>query len=217
MKNIIEKLKEENIVIVFDFDGVLGSYEYKDGNHVISPDQSDWNKFVKEQHPYKDTSIIRPFKILKEFIKNKDISHIYVCSCTSSKEERDGKSEYIQREYGILPENIHFVTNKEDKLEYLFELHKEKYNYLTENQIAIIEDDVSTLDNIMKYSSFMTVHISSFLDWRIFFWHFTIMNYWKNKERNKKIEIICSILIKINGRKKEKTAEKFEKGTVITN
>lgn len=164
MRNIIEKLKEENTVVVFDFDGVLGSYEYKEGNHVISPNADKWNKFVKEQHPYKDTSIIRLFKVLKEFIKHKNISDIYVCSCTLSKEERDGKLEYVQREYGILPENVKFVKHKEDKLTYLWQLHNEKYPYLKENQIAMIEDDVPTLDDIMKYSSFMTVHISSFLN-----------------------------------------------------
>lgn len=161
MRGILEIAKNDDIVVVFDFDGVLGSYEYGQYNHAIP--EMDWPDFVKTNHPYNDTSIIRSFESVKTFIHGKNKDDVYVCTVVASEEEAIGKREFAVREYGIKPENVQCVYSNHDKLVYLRSLHQLKYPNKQEHQIAMIEDNVEILGEIVKESHFMTIHISSFL------------------------------------------------------
>lgn len=163
MRNIIEMAKKDDVVVVFDFDGVLGSYEYGTYNHAIP--ETDWTEFVKIHHPYDASStIIRPFKKMKEFIDEKKKDNVYVCTVVGSEEEAMGKRSFVVREYGIKPENVHCVWSNHEKLTFLKSLHELKYKQLPEHKIAIVEDNIEILGEIVNNSEFMTIHISSFLE-----------------------------------------------------
>lgn len=163
MRNILDIAKADNIITVFDFDGVLGSYEYGTHNHAIPSDK--WTTFVKNEHPFKaGKPFVRPFKTVQNFIKQKNKEDVYVCTVVESIEELIGKREFAVREYGILPDHVHAVSSNQEKLTYLQHLHQIKYGNIEENNLAIIEDNVEILEHIMKHSNFLTIHISSFLE-----------------------------------------------------
>lgn len=163
MRNILDIAKGDDMITVFDFDGVLGSYEYGKHNHAIPSDK--WSTFVKAEHPFNaGKPFVRPFKVVQDFIKQKNKDDVYVCTVVECMDELIGKCEFAVREYGIRPENIHYVWSNEEKLTYLQHLHQIKYSNLEERNIAIIEDNVKILEYIMKHSDFTTIHISSFLE-----------------------------------------------------
>lgn len=163
MRNILDIAKADNIITVFDFDGVLGSYEYGKHNHAIPSDK--WTTFVKNEHPFKaGKPFVRSFKTVQNFIKQKNKEDVYVCTVVESIEELIGKREFAVREYNILPDHVHAVSSNQEKLTYLQHLHQIKYGNIEENNIAMIEDNVEILEHIMKHSNFLTIHISSFLE-----------------------------------------------------
>lgn len=164
MSKIIENLKKEEKVIVFDFDGVLGSYEYTDMNHAIDMPDEEWDEYVEKFNPLEDSSKIRPFKTLQKFLKEKDMSRVYVCSVAGGKAEESAKMKFAMNHYNIPKENIFFVPDKTKKLDFLKYLHEEKYPELKESDIAMVEDTVKTLNQIFNNSDFMTVHVTSFMD-----------------------------------------------------
>lgn len=164
MNKIMENLKKNKTVIVFDFDGVLGSYEYSDKNHAIDVPDEEWDEYVKKFNPLEDENRIRPFKTIQKFLKEKDMSRIYVCSVASGEAEKVAKSKFAMKHYNIPKENIYFVPSKKEKLNLLKYLHESKYPNLEESEIAMVEDTVATLNQIFNNSDFMTVHITSFMD-----------------------------------------------------
>ena len=164
MRNIIEKLKEENTVVVFDFDGVLGSYEYTDRNHAVNIPDEEWENYVEDFHPFENKEQLRPFKTIQKFINGKDLTRIYMCSVASGEIEENAKRKFAMEKYHIPTKNIFFVKSKKNKIDILRQLHETKYPDLKENQIAMVEDTVATLNQIMKESEFMTVHVTSFMD-----------------------------------------------------
>ena len=109
--NILQHLLEPEIVVVFDVDGVLAPYEFGYLSHSM-PDE-EWDKMVKDGiNPY---SVISYSPKMKKFISLKDIKKVYVCSKCTVKEE-SGKREFVQEKYGILPENIFFVREQDEKM-----------------------------------------------------------------------------------------------------
>ena len=98
---------------------------------------------------------------MRRFISHKDIKKVYVCSkCTAA--EESGKREFVQEKYGILPENIFFVREQEDKIAVL--KHIKEIENVSDQEVAIVEDTVKTLDRIRENGNYITVHISSFID-----------------------------------------------------
>ena len=84
-----------------------------------------------------------------------------MCSkCTAA--EESGKREFVQEKYGIIPENIFFVREQGDKITVLE--HIKEIENVSDQEIAIVEDTVKTLDRIRKIGNYITVHISSFID-----------------------------------------------------
>lgn len=157
MKNILQHLLLPEIAIVFDVDGVLAPYEFGFLSHNISDEE--WSKMIENgNNPYDNISASPK---MKKFISLKNIKKIYVCSkCTT--EEEAGKREFVQKNYGILPDNIFFVREQEDKIAILE--HIKEIENITDQEIAIVEDTIKTLDKIRKSGNYITVHISSFVD-----------------------------------------------------
>lgn len=158
MNTIIKKLLEPDVIVVFDTDGVLAPYEWGKNNRHCMPN-AEWDERL-EQHEdiYK---LIRPVKIFQDFIKQKDIKTIFVCS-KSGQDEMASKATFCKDNYGILAENIQFVKDKADKLCVLDQI-RDRLN-IPENKIAIVEDTVETLNTIAQDRDYITVHVSSFLD-----------------------------------------------------
>lgn len=155
--NILQHLLEPEIVVVFDVDGVLAPYEFGYLSHSM-PDE-EWDKMVKDGiNPY---SVISYSPKMKKFISLKDIKKVYVCSKCTVKEE-SGKREFVQEKYGILPENIFFVREQDDKIAILE--HIKEVKNVSDQEVAIVEDTVKTLDKIRGNGNYITVHISSFID-----------------------------------------------------
>lgn len=155
--NILQHLLEPEIVVVFDVDGVLAPYEFGYLSHSM-PDE-EWDKMVKDGiNPY---SVISYSPKMKKFISLKDIKKVYVCSKCTVKEE-SGKREFVQEKYGILPENIFFVREQDDKIAILE--HIKEVENVSDQEVAIVEDTVKTLDKIRENGNYITVHISSFID-----------------------------------------------------
>ena len=147
--NILQHLLEPEIVVVFDVDGVLAPYEFGYLSHSM-PDE-EWWSYVKISYSPK----------MKKFISLKDIKKVYVCSKCTVKEE-SGKREFVQEKYGILPENIFFVREQDDKIAILE--HIKEVENVSDQEVAIVEDTVKTLDKIRENGNYITVHISSFID-----------------------------------------------------
>lgn len=154
MSKVLEYLMKDDVKIVFDVDGVLVPFEFGELRHNGCKDEN-WEKFVIENKPYDN---IRAIPQLKRFIDNKGLNHIYACSVSAPYEE-ENKRDFVVREYGILVENIKFVNDKKDKINFLKQLAMETKD---ENKVAIVEDTVSTLNQIFDNTDFITVHISSF-------------------------------------------------------
>lgn len=150
--NILQHLLKPEIAVVFDVDGVLAPYEFGYLSHSMSDEE--WDEMVSNGiNPYSPK--------MRRFISHKDIKKVYVCSkCTAA--EESGKREFVQEKYGILPENIYFVREQEDKIAVL--KHIKEIENVSDQEVAIVEDTVKTLDRIRKSGNYITVHISSFID-----------------------------------------------------
>lgn len=156
-KAIIDTIAQPGVIVVFDVDGVLAPYEWGTNCHHSMPD-IEWDKRLADgEDIYK---MIQPVKSLQEFIAHKNPSEIYVCS-KAADDDAKSKKDFCIREYGIKPEKIYLVKEKSEKLALLNSLRD--YLGLPEEQIAIVEDTVKTLDAISAEHNYKTVHVSSFL------------------------------------------------------
>lgn len=146
-QSIIETIKQPGIIVVFDVDGVLAPYEWGKNCHHSMPDE-EWNlKLANGEDLYRR---IRPVKVLQDFISQKNIDEVYVCS-KESLDELKSKTTFCVKEYGIKPEKLVILDKIRDKLG------------VAEDQIAIVEDTVDTIDMIAERRDYKTIHVSSFL------------------------------------------------------
>lgn len=154
MSKVLDYLLNDDVIVVFDVDGVLSAFEFGELRHN-GCDDKDWEQFVIKNKPYDKMSGIPQ---MQNFIVNKGYRNIYTCSVSEPYEE-ENKRDFVFREYGIPKNHIKFVRNKKDKIEFLRELSKITND---EKKVAIVEDTVSTLNAIYEQSDFITVHVSSF-------------------------------------------------------
>lgn len=146
-QSIIETIKQPGIIVVFDVDGVLAPYEWGKNCHHSMPDE-EWNlKLANGEDLYRR---IRPVKVLQDFISQKNIDEVYVCS-KAGLDELKSKTAFCVKEYGIKPEKLVILDKIRDKLG------------VAEDQIAIVEDTVDTIDMIAERRDYKTIHVSSFL------------------------------------------------------
>lgn len=104
---------------------------------------------------------MRGLPFLHDFIKNKNIDDVYVCS-QADDYESVAKIKFVTDNYNIKRENIYLVKDKSMKVDVLNEIRDMRD--IPENKIAIIEDTIKTLDAIAEKHNYVTVHISSFFD-----------------------------------------------------
>ena len=160
MSKIKELLRDKNSVLVFDIDGVLALLEFGEYNHYYASDD-DWDNFVNnDNNLYTEEKVS---KKMQEFLKDKDKSRIYVITAIGVNKEGEYKKEYVEKYYGINPENVYFVdrsTNKVDNLNKIRSNHLEVEDY----QIVMIDDTPDVLTKIQESTNYSTAHISSFLD-----------------------------------------------------
>lgn len=156
-KKLIEELSSNGMVVVFDVDGVLAPYEWGFKKHCMSDEE--WTTILESGEDM--YSHVKPIKCMQDFIKNKRIEDVYVCS-KAEKAELKSKMDFCTREYGIKKDHIKCVQHKTDKVLFLDEL-LEKLNTFPE-KIAIVEDTVETLNEIANTRHYYTVHVSSFFE-----------------------------------------------------
>lgn len=106
-------------------------------------------------------SKINGLPYLQKFIENKNIDDVYVCS-QADEYESVAKIKFVTDNYNVKRENIHLVKDKSMKVNVLNMIRDAKN--IPENEIAIIEDTVKTLDAIAKEHNYVTVHVSSLFD-----------------------------------------------------
>ena len=76
-RKLVDYLKQDGIITVFDIDGVLAPYEYGDLKHCVS-DEEWLNGFTDPDNNL--YSKINGLPYLQKFIENKNIDDVYVCS-----------------------------------------------------------------------------------------------------------------------------------------
>lgn len=158
MKTLIKYLLKEDTVIFFDVDGVLAPYEFGENRHCI--DDAEWGRKMKNGEDMYST--VAPIKLFQQFISQKGIDNVYVCS-KANPEEYESKMKFCHDGYGIPMDHIIMVSSKNDKLAILKAFAEA--NSIPENKIAMVEDTTKTLDMIAKGSKCSTIHVSSFLDY----------------------------------------------------
>lgn len=156
-KRLIEEISSNGVVVVFDVDGVLAPYEWGFRKHCMS--NEEWTAILESGEDM--YSHIKPIKCMQEFIKNKRIEDVFVCS-KSEKAEYESKKNFCIREYGILEDHIKLVEHKSDKVLFLDELALQLNIF--PSKLAIVEDTVETLNKIANTRDYCTVHVSSFFE-----------------------------------------------------
>lgn len=156
-KKLIEELSSNGMVVVFDVVGVLAPYEWGLRKHCMS--NKEWTSILESGVDM--YSHVKPIKCMQDFIKNKRIEDVYICS-KSEKAEYESKKNFCIREYDLPEDHIKLVEHKSDKVLFLDEL-VEQLDVLPDD-IAIVEDTVETLNKIASSRDYRTVHVSSFFE-----------------------------------------------------
>lgn len=161
MSNIVEIiLNDEELVLVFDIDGVLAKYEYGEHNHNICSDE-EWDKNA-EYYSKLIYERAKPIKLMQYVIDNiKNKENVYACS-VASEGEAEAKKRFILSNYNIPEKNIILVCNKMDKLQAMHEI-KKQHPSLPNEKLVLIDDTIESLTYVQDNSNYTTCHISSFL------------------------------------------------------
>ncbi len=155
---IKELFKDPKTVYIFDVDGVLAPIEYGEYTHYELDDEA-WARELLKEDFYQDRM---PFKAFQEFLKDKEKSKVYVATKVMNEIEKQQKICFLEKNYGILKENIFEVYKNEEKLDVIKKI-KEEYPLLDAKYFVMIDDSIEVLNHIMENSEFSTVHVSSFL------------------------------------------------------
>ena len=154
MQRAVDFLMQPDTVVVFDIDGVLAPYEFTPRCHSVI-DDDEWMELVRTGDPY---GKLPPIKLIQRMIAQKGRKCVYVVS-VSSPEEYQGKQRFVTDNYDIDAAHIRFVPSKAQKIDALAQIAAGCG--VPQEQVAIVEDTVKTLDAIARASSFATIHVSS--------------------------------------------------------
>lgn len=157
ISKINELFNDEKSVYCFDIDGVLVPMEFGEYNH-FGLDDDVWFKELYKRDLYES---MRVNKTIQEFLKNKDMSRVYIVTKVANEEEKNQKVRFVSKHYGIFSDNVYMVSNEKDKLDKM-NIIKNIYPGLEDKYMIMIDDSVSVLNNIKENSNYSTVHISSF-------------------------------------------------------
>lgn len=154
MARAVDFLMQADTVVAFDIDGVLAPYEFTPRCHSVI-DDDEWFELVRTGDPY---GSLPPVKLIQRMIDAKEPDNVYVVS-VSSPDEYQGKQCFVTKNYHVDPAHIRFVDSKAAKLDALVQIAQERH--VPQEQVAMVEDTVKTLDMIARSSSFATIHVSS--------------------------------------------------------
>lgn len=160
MSKIKKIINDDESVLVFDVDGVLAVMEWGEYNHFELDDNEWFIACEKGDNSYNEDKVSRT---MQKFLKNKDMSRIYVITVIGHENEKIFKSKFLKEYYNIIEENIYYVKNNLEKKNELKKI-KNKYPNMDSHKIVMIDDTVSVLNDILDNTNFSTAHISSFLD-----------------------------------------------------
>lgn len=160
MSYIKQLLQKKESVLVFDIDGVLAVMEFGSHTHFTLSDD-EWIKQCESGINYYTEELVS--QKMKEFLKDKDKSRIYVITKAFNENEYIMKQDFANLYYGILKQNVFYVSENHDKATVLQQI-KNNYPDLEEEKIIMIDDSVSVLNDVMEHTKCSTAHISSFLD-----------------------------------------------------
>lgn len=160
MNKIKELLNDKDSVLVFDVDGVLAVLEFGERNHYYFSDE-EWDKFVNDgNNTYTEDKVS---KKMQQFLKDKDKKRVYVITAIGVNKEGEYKKEYVEKYYGILPQNVYYVDRNNDKTSKLIEIRK-NHPEVDDSKIIMIDDTPDILTDVQLKTDYSTAHISSFLD-----------------------------------------------------
>ena len=160
MSKIKKIINDDESVLVFDVDGVVAVMEWGEYNHFELDDNEWFIACEKGDNSYNEDKVSRT---MQKFLKNKDMSRIYVITVIGHENEKIFKSKFLKEYYNIIEENIYYVKNNLEKKNELKKI-KKKYPNMDSHKIVMIDDTVSVLNDILDNTNFSTAHISSFLD-----------------------------------------------------
>ena len=153
-----ELFHDPKTIYFFDVDGVLVTLDFGEYNHYLL-DDATWSKALLEEDYYAKKE---PVKTFQNFLKDKDMSQVYVISKVMNDIEREQKERFVEENYGIYKDHVYVVYKDEEKLEVMKKV-KEQYSNVEDKYFVMIDDTVAVLNHIMDHSHFSTVHISSFI------------------------------------------------------
>lgn len=160
MKSKIKELfTSDKSVYFFDVDGVLAIMEFGVYNHFGLNDE-EWARELYNKDFYLD---VRVNITIQKFLKDKDMSRVYVISKAFNDKELEYKKNFAVKNFGIKSENVFMVQENNEKLDVMLKI-KDEYSRLEDKYFIMIDDSVSVLNNIKDNSNFSTVHVSSFFE-----------------------------------------------------
>ncbi len=160
MSKIKEVLNNDKSVLVFDVDGVLAVMEWGEYNHYGEDDETWTNMYSEGTFLYTEKYVC---KRMQEFLKDKDMSRIYVITKVFTEHELEDKKAFLEKYYNIPRENVFSIRKNLEKVDGLNKIRL-KYDDIDDRHFAMIDDTVEILTDIMEKTNYSTIHISSFLD-----------------------------------------------------
>lgn len=153
MNKVIEKMKCENCLVIFDVDGVLNDFDYENHNKNFS--------YLKKR-PL--TSIIKKLKYVCR--KNKNV---FILSVSKDKELKIEKIEWLKKYVPFVSDKNILIIDKSKKESYpdsalklmtLQDLYLPGYEkiYVVDDTFEVLETMKLMLDNVEAF------HISSLID-----------------------------------------------------
>lgn len=160
MSKIKKLIKDHDAILVFDMDGVLSKLEFGDFNHYALNDQEWSEACLKGENFYTEEKVI---KRMQKYLSKKNMDNIYVITKVYNEKESEYKELFLTKYYNIKKDHIYYVDSNNAKVGVLLKI-KEKYPDIEDYKIAMIEDSVDVLNDVMDKTNFSTIHISSFID-----------------------------------------------------
>lgn len=112
MKTLIKYLLKEDTVIFFDVDGVLATYEFGANRHCI--DDEEWDRKMENGEDMYAT--VAPIRLFQQFISQKGVDNVYVCSKANPEEMDVNLTRYPLRDYKSMWSEMNNVVKDYSKI-----------------------------------------------------------------------------------------------------
>ena len=145
MSKIREILNDKNSVLVFDVDGVLAIMEWGEYNHYEQIDEAWSNMYSEGTFFYTERYVS---KRMQNFLKDKDMSRIYVISKVYNEHELEDKKVFLEKYYNIDRNHVYAVKDNKEKVELLNGI-KNSHPDVDDHHLVMIDDTVEVLTSVM--------------------------------------------------------------------